>query len=132
MRRYFFGTTISYKPYNISKIMTICPVFPDHQKYCFKEAFQNKTIILTFVSTDCKDALNAICQTLVFLLDISLKHCLFLMDNLWRFEFKWSENLAKGWSPNFPGVSTRTLLPAFPWENEQHILESHLFSTEGK
>ena len=34
-----------YKPYNISKITTMCPVFPDHQK-CYFKAFQNKTIIL--------------------------------------------------------------------------------------
>ena len=27
--------------------MTMCPVFPDHQKCYFKEVFQNKTIILT-------------------------------------------------------------------------------------
>ena len=48
---YFFGTTISCKFYNISKIMTMFPVFPDHQTCCFKEAFQNKTIILTLSFT---------------------------------------------------------------------------------
>ena len=51
MRGYFFGTTISYKLYNISKIMTICQVFPDHQKCYFKEASQNKTIIMSFSFT---------------------------------------------------------------------------------
>ena len=84
------------------------------------------------VSLDCKDASNAICQTLTFLLDISWKHCLFFTDNLWRFEFKWSDNLAEGCSLNFPGLSTKALLPAFPWENKQHILQSHPFSTEEK
>ena len=93
----------------------------------------NKTIISAFSFTRlCKDALNAICQTLTFLLDISLKHCLFFTGNLWRFEFKWSEKLSEGCSPNFPGLSTKALLPAFPWENEQHILKSHPFSTEEK
>ena len=92
-----------------------------------------ETIILIFlVSLDCKDALNVICQTLAFLLDISLKHCLFFLDNLWRNEFKWSENLAKGCSPNVLGLSTKALLLAFPWETEQLILESHPFSTEEK
>ena len=66
------------------------------------------------VSLDRKDALNSICQTLAFLLDMSLKHCLFFMDNLWQFEFKWPENLTEGYSPNFPGLSTKALLPAFP------------------
>ena len=42
----FFGITIGYKLYNISKIMIMYPIFPDHQKCYFKEAFQNKTIIL--------------------------------------------------------------------------------------
>ena len=31
-----------------------------------------------------------------------------------QFEFKGSENLAEGWSPNFPGLSTKALLPVFP------------------
>ena len=35
----------------ISRIMTMCPVFLDHQKYYFKEAFQNKMIILVFSFT---------------------------------------------------------------------------------
>ena len=34
-----------------------------------------------------------------------------------QFEFKGSENLAEGCSPNFPGLSTKALLPVFPWEN---------------
>ena len=97
-----------------------------------KKHFKIKWWFWRLVSPDCKDALNAICQTLTFLLDISLKHCLFITDNLWRFKFKWSENLAEGYSPNFPGLWTKALLPAFPWENEQHILQSHPFSTEEK
>ena len=83
-----------------------------------KKHLKIKQLFWRLVSPDCKDALNAIYQTLVFLLDISLKHCLFFTDNLWQFEFKWSENLAEGCSPNFPGLSTKALLPAFPWENE--------------
>ena len=53
--------------------------------------------------------LNVICQTLAFLLDIFLKHCLFFTNNVWQFEFKWSENLAEGCSHNFPGLSTKAL-----------------------
>ena len=60
------------------------------------------------------------------------KALLVFTDNLWRFEFKWSEILAEGSSPNFPDFLTKALLPAFPWENEQHILQSHPFLTEEK
>ena len=133
MRGYFFGTTISYKLYKIiSKIMTWAQFFLIIKNIILKKHFKIKRLYWRLVSPDCKDALNAICQTLAFLLDISLKQCLFFMDNLWRFEFKWSENLAEGCSPNFLGFSTKALLPAFPWENEQHILQSHPFSTEEK
>ena len=47
-----------------------------------------------------------------------------------QFEFKGSENLAEGCSPNFPGLSTKALLPVFPWEN--NILQTLPFSTEEK
>ena len=97
-----------------------------------RKYFKIKRLFWRLVPPDCKDALNTIFQTLVFLLDISLKHCLFFMNNLWRFEFKWSENLAEGWSPNFPGLSTKNLFSAFPWESEQRILQSYPFSTEIK
>ena len=61
------------------------------------------------------------------------KALFFCVDNLWRFGFKWSENLAEGCSPNFPGSSKKALLPASPWGNEQHILQSHqMGGTEGK
>ena len=36
---------------NISKIMTMCPIFHGNQKFYLKEAFQNKTIILTLSFT---------------------------------------------------------------------------------
>ena len=49
-----------------------------------------------------------------------------------QFEFKGSENLAEGCSPNFPVLSTKALLPVFPWENKQHILQTLPFSTEEK
>ena len=65
--------------------------------------FKIKQLFWRLSSTDCKDALNDICQTLAFLLDISLKHCLFFTNNLRQFEFKWSENLSERCSPNFPG-----------------------------
>ena len=97
-----------------------------------KKHFKIKQLFWRLVSLDCKDASNTICQTLAFLLDISWKHCLFFTDNVWRFELKWSENLAEGCFPNFPGLSAKALLPAFPWENKQHILQSHPFSTEEK
>ena len=97
-----------------------------------KKHFKIKQLFWHLVSLDCKDASNTICQTLAFLLDISWKHCLFFTDNVWRFELKWSENLAEGCFPNFPGLSAKALLPAFPWENKQHILQSHPFSTEEK
>ena len=93
-----------------------------------KKHFKIKRLFWHLVALDCKDASNAIW---VFLLDI-WKHCLFFTDNLWWFEFKWSENLAKGCYPNFLGLSTKALLPAFPWENKQHILQSHPFSAEEK
>ena len=96
-----------------------------------KKHFKIKRLFWRLISPDCKDALNAICQTLAFLLDISLKH-LFFTDNLWWFEFKWYENHAEGCSPNFPSVSTKALLLEFPWENEKHILQNHPFSTEEK
>ena len=127
---YFFGTTISYKFYNISTIMTM--FFLITKNVILKKHFKIKRLFWRLVSPDCKDALNANCQTLAFLLDISLKHCLFFTDNLWQFEFNLFENFAKGCSPNFPGLSTKALLPAFPWENEQHVLQSHPFSTEEK
>ena len=127
---YFFGTTISYKFYNISKIMTM--FFLIIKNVISKKHLKIKRLFWRLVSPDYKDAWNANCQTLAFLMDISLKHCLFFTDYLWRFEFNWSENFAKGCSPNFPGLSTKALLPAFPWENEQHILQSHPFSTEKK
>ena len=99
MPGYFFGTTISYKPYNISKVMTIgAQFFLIIKNIALKKHFKIKRLDWRLVSPDCKDALNAICQTLAFLLDISLKQCLFFRDNLWRFEFKWSENFAKGCS----------------------------------
>ena len=90
-----------------------------------KKHFKIKRLFWHLVSLDYKDALNAICQTLAFLLDISLKHCLFFRNNVRRFEFKWSENLAEGCSPNFPGLSIKALLPVLPRENEHHILQSH-------
>ena len=131
MKLYLFGTTISYKLHNISEIMTMYPVFPDYQKN-FKKHFKIKQLFWHLVSLDCKDASNTICQTLAFLLVISWKHCLFFTDNVWQFELKWSENLAEGCFPNFPGLSSKALLLAFPWENKQHILQSHPFSTEEK
>ena len=95
-----------------------------------KKHFKIKQLFWCLHSPDHKNALDAICQTLAFLLDISLKHCLFFMDNLWWFEFKWSENFAAGCSPNFPGLLTKALLPAFLWENEKRIL--HPFLIEEK
>ena len=71
MLGHFFDTTINYKLYNISKIMTMCPVFQDHQKCYFKEVFQNK-LFWCLLSPDCKDALYAICLALAFLLDIMM------------------------------------------------------------
>ena len=132
MLEYFIGTTISCGLYNISKIMTMWQVFPDHQKRYFEDAFSNNQLFWCLVSKDSKDALTAICQKLAFLLDISLNHCLFFTDNLWWFEFKWSENLAQGCWPNFLGLTTKPSLPAFPWENEQHILQSHPLLTGEK
>ena len=56
--------------------MTMCPVFPDHQK-CYFKHFKAKQLFWGLLSSNCKDALNAICQTFSCLLDISLKHCFF-------------------------------------------------------
>ena len=70
---YFFGTTISYKFYNISKIMTM--FFLITKNVILKKHFKIKRLFWHLVSPDCKDALNANCQTLAFLMDISLKHC---------------------------------------------------------
>ena len=129
MRGYFFGTTSSI----ISLKLWLCAqFFLIIKNVILKKHFKIKRLFWRLVSPDCKDALNAISQTLAFLLDISLKHCLLFTDNLWWFEIKWSENLVEGRSSNFPGLSTKAILRAFPWENEQHILQSHPFSTEEK
>ena len=93
--------------------MTMWQVFPDHQKRYFEDAFSNNQLFWCLVSPDSKDALTAICQKLTFLLDISLNHCLFFTDNLWWFEFKWSENLAQGCWPNFLGLTTKALITRF-------------------
>ena len=71
--------------------------------------FKIKRLFWRLVSPDWKDAINANFQTFLFLLDISLKYRLFFTDNLWRLEFKWSKNLAEGWSPSFPGLSALKL-----------------------
>ena len=129
MRGYFFGTTSSI----ISLKLWLCAqFFLIIKNVILKKHFKIKRLFWRLVSPDCKDALNTICQTLAFLLDISLKHCLLFTDNLWWFEIKWSENLVEGRSSNFPGLSTKALLRAFPWENEQHILQSHPFRGETK
>ena len=99
------------------KLWLCAQFFPIIKNVILKKHFKIKQLFWRLISPDCKDALNAICQTLAFLLDISLKHCLFFTDNLWWFEFKWSENLAEGCFPNFPNVSTKALLLEFPWEN---------------
>ena len=113
-----YFTTIIYKLYNISK-MWLCAQF-----FLIIKNFKIK-LFWRLVSPDCNDTLSVICQTLAFLLDISLKHCLFFVDNIWRFEYEGSENLTEGCSPDFLGLPTKALLSAFPWENDQHILQSH-------
>ena len=94
-----------------------------------KKHLKIKRLFWCLVSPDCKDALNSICQTLAFLLDISLKQCLFFTDNLWRFEFKWSENLAEGCSPNFPGVSTKLYYLRF-YEKTSNIFYKATYSQQ--
>ena len=119
------SSTISLKSWLCAQFFLII------KNVILKKHLEIKWLIWHLVSTDCKDALNAICQTLAFLLDISLKHCLFFTDNYGDWNLSDLETLQKGALLIFL-VCQQKLCYLHFHEKMNDILQSHPFLTEEK